>query len=308
MVKTSSVDLPLLPSMMCGGIAGSIAEILTLPLDTAKVRLQLAKLKAQPGEAIKYKNLTDCLVKIPKEEGFFKLWSGYAPGIQRQLVFASLRIGLYFPMRNIIAGDDPTPSLWKKILTGLCTGAIGITVANPTDVVKIRMQADGFRPAGTPPRYTGTFNAYSTIYQQEGLKGFWTGWGPNVVRNSVINAAELSSYDQFKEFFLTRQILDDNTTCHIVCGFLAGLVAVIVGSPVDVMKTRMMNAKKGTGEQYKSLVDCFVRTLKEGPGSFYAGVGANFLRLASWNTAMFFALEKVRRLTYDSFYDPNRHH
>jgi hypothetical protein len=39
--------------------------------------------------------------------------------------------------------------------------------------------------------------------------------------------------------------MNDNTACHIVCGSLAGLVAVLVGSPVDVMKTRIMNAKPG---------------------------------------------------------------
>ena len=33
------------------------------------------------------------------------------------------------------------PSLLQKIMAGMTTGAIGITVANPTDVVKIRMQA-----------------------------------------------------------------------------------------------------------------------------------------------------------------------
>ena len=35
---------------------------------------------------------------------------------------------------------------------------------------------------------------------KDGLKGLWVGWGPNVMRNSVINAAEIASYDQFKNF------------------------------------------------------------------------------------------------------------
>jgi hypothetical protein len=33
------------------------------------------------------------------------------------------------------------PSIMQKIAAGLVSGAIGISVANPTDVVKIRMQA-----------------------------------------------------------------------------------------------------------------------------------------------------------------------
>ena len=38
-------------------------------------------------------------------------------------------------------GENPT--LLQKILAGLATGAIAISVANPTDVVKVRMQAQG---------------------------------------------------------------------------------------------------------------------------------------------------------------------
>lgn len=33
----------------------------------------------------------------------------------------------------------------------------------------------------------------------EGVRALWTGLGPNVARNAIINAAELASYDQIKE-------------------------------------------------------------------------------------------------------------
>jgi len=45
-------------------------------------------------------------------------------------------------VRNLIAGElkpGENPSIGVKILAGLMTGAIGISVANPTDVVKIRL-------------------------------------------------------------------------------------------------------------------------------------------------------------------------
>ena len=245
----------------------------------------------------------DCAIKMAKEEGITALWAGWNPGIQRQMVFASLRIGLYFPVRTFIAGEGVEPSLWQKILTGLLTGAFGICVANPTDVLKIRLQADGLRPPGTPPRYRGIIHAYTNIVQTEGVKGLWTGIGPNIARNAIINASELASYDQFKTFFLSRNLMNDNIGCHLTCGFLAGFVAVIVGSPVDVMKTRIMNAKKGSGQEYSGVIDCFYRTMKnEGPLAFYSGFWPNFLRLASWNTVMFMALEQVRSRVYGSFY------
>lgn len=46
------------------------------------------------------------------------------------------------------------------------TGAIAITIANPTDLVKVRLQAEGKLPPGVPWRYSGAMNAYYTIVKQ----------------------------------------------------------------------------------------------------------------------------------------------
>ena len=78
------------------------------------------------------------------------------------------------------------------------------------------------------------------------MKGLWVGWGPNVMRNSIINAAELAAYDQFKQIALGTG-LPDGLFTHILCAFGAGFVACVVGSPVDVLKTRIMNRQSGSG-------------------------------------------------------------
>ena len=46
------------------------------------------------------------------------------------------------------------------------TGAIAIVVANPTDLVKVRLQVEGKLPAGVPRRYSGAWDAYLTIVRQ----------------------------------------------------------------------------------------------------------------------------------------------
>jgi hypothetical protein len=58
-------------------------------------------------------------------------------------VFGSLRTGLYEPMKRLYVGENfvGMVPLGRRILAALTTGAIGISVANPTDVVKIRFQA-----------------------------------------------------------------------------------------------------------------------------------------------------------------------
>lgn len=57
-------------------------------------------------------------------------------------------------------GDAP---LLTKIAAGLTTGALAITIASPTDLVKVRMQAEGKLPAGVAKKYPSALSAYSII-------------------------------------------------------------------------------------------------------------------------------------------------
>jgi len=115
----------------------------------------------------------------------------------RQAVYGTLRVGLYEPVRNFFGvgaaaaaknGNQPT-SLWGKILSGMVTGAIGTyrlasfprfvlqpsfyflgaSVATPTDLIKIRMQAD----RGEVRRYKGLVHAFASIIKEEGFFGLW---------------------------------------------------------------------------------------------------------------------------------------
>ncbi len=65
-----------------------------------------------------------------------------------------------------------------------------------------------------------------------------------------------------------------------------------VGSPVDVVKSRVMGDKTGA---FSGVLDCFVKTAKQdGLSAFYKGFLPNFGRLGSWNVVMFLTLEQVK--------------
>ncbi|RYR72676.1 hypothetical protein Ahy_A02g006903 isoform E [Arachis hypogaea] len=87
----------------------------------------------------------------------------------------------------------------------------------------------------------------------------------------------------------------DNVVTHLLSGLGGGCFAVCIGSPVDVVKSRMMG-----DSSYKSTLDCFLKTLKnDGPFAFYKVFIPNFGRLGSWNVIMFLTLEqKLENLIY----------
>lgn len=250
----SGPPLPLHKSFAASAIAACSAEVLTLPLDTAKVRLQIqptsTSVKTTSSATTtaaanpKYRGLVSTVRVIAAEEGPTALWKGLVPSLHRQVLYGGLRIGLYDPLKRAIAdasgGFLSRDGLGLKVASGLATGALAIAVASPTDLVKVRMQAEGKLPAGAPKRYPSALGAYATIVRTEGVAALWTGLGPNVARNAIINAAELASYDAIKERILSVPGVEDGVPVHVASGLGAGFFAVVCGSPVDVVKSRMM--------------------------------------------------------------------
>lgn len=61
---------------------------------------------------------------------------------------------------------------------------MAVSMAQPTDVVKVRFQAQ-MNLQGVARRYNGTMQAYRQIFLQEGLRGLWKGQWSNLYRNCM---------------------------------------------------------------------------------------------------------------------------
>lgn len=87
----------------------------------------------------------------------------------------------------------------KRILAGAGSGALASAICNPTDLIKVRMQADGMgSSAGQPPRYRSLVHAFRSIVAAEGVRGLYKGVGPTCGRATVLAAAELATYDEVR--------------------------------------------------------------------------------------------------------------
>jgi solute carrier family 25 uncoupling protein 8/9 len=309
--------------MVCAGSAACVADILTFPFDVAKVRLQVqvrggvaaaaatpitASITALNGSTAvaslqaatagpQFKGLFGTMYYLARVEGPKSLYGGIGPGLQRQCIFASLRIGFYDSIKEFYSGILPfsqsnySAVMATRLLAGVTSGAVAISVAQPTDVVKVRMQAK------SGIQYRNSMHAYQTIYRTEGLAGLWSGLGPNVARNSIVNAAELVCYDTIKDLLMRKLMMRDNLGTHFTAAFSAGFVATVVASPIDVIKTRMMNSQVGT---YTGMLDCGQKLFKEnGLAAFYKGFTPSFMRMGTWNVVMFVTYEQLKKLSAD---------
>eukprot|EP00088_Acartia_fossae_P010687 TRINITY_DN15344_c0_g1_i2.p1 TRINITY_DN15344_c0_g1~~TRINITY_DN15344_c0_g1_i2.p1 ORF type:complete len:313 (+),score=50.30 TRINITY_DN15344_c0_g1_i2:249-1187(+) len=271
------------------GVAACVADLFTFPLDTTKVRLQI---QGEGGQNNKSSGVLRTLFNIGRYEGPKALYSGIVPGLQRQMAFSAIRIGGYETVRELYQDLSGAKTgfqmLGIRIAAGITTGTLAILCAQPTDVVKVRMQA-----AGGKGQYKGVFDAYASIAREEGFKsGLYRGTGPNIARNCIINVGETVVYDVAKDYLISSNFMTDGIHCHLSSAVIAGITATLLASPVDVIKTRYMNSPRG---KYSGVLQCVVSTArKEGPLAFYKGFTASCMRLVSWNIVLWLTWEQIK--------------
>ena len=269
--------------------AASTAETCTLPIDCIKVRLQTQGMLG----GLQYSGMFHAMENIVQKEGTLALWKGFVPAIGRQVFYSSMAMMLYDPFRAYFAPGE-TSTFGQKIMAGGCAGAVSIALANPLDVVKVRLQADRAGRNGTRV-YRHVFHAFQTIMAKEGVRGLFKGVGPNVQRGFIVNAAELGVYDQSKESLTTAGIT--GTAAHLGGSCIAGLSGAIASNPMDVIKTRLMAQPSGKEAYYCGIIDCFFKTVqKEGPLALYQGFLPNWMRKGPFCILFFMTYEQSKAL------------
>lgn len=303
------MDNDTIRKFLFGGISCMTAACVTNPIDVIKVRLQLQGIDKNTkstgissqlyGNDVKYKGFLRGVLQIIKDEGIHGLYKGLFASLLREGSYSTIRMGGYDVMKELLGAHDPkhTP-LWKKIVAGATSGAVGAAIANPTDLVKVRMQAEGSLPVGQPRRYKNTLDAFVKIFKSEGLAGLYKGVGPTTYRATLLTAAQLPSYDHSKHFLLNNKIMkQDNIYTHFVASMIAGFNAAVITSPVDVIKSRIMNQHSSNSTtHYTGTYDCFTKIVKnEGVLGLYKGFFPNWMRIGPHTIVTFLVYEELRK-------------
>ena len=102
---------------------------------------------------------------------------------------------------------------------------------------------------------------------------------------------QIAFYDQVKALLLASGHFQDNPKTHFVSSLAAGAIATTLTQPLDVLKTRSMNAAPG---QFTGLWDIVKYTGRLGPLGFFKGYIPAFVRLGPHTIITFLLLEQLR--------------
>mmetsp|Transcript_14841 Transcript_14841/g.28743 ORF Transcript_14841/g.28743 Transcript_14841/m.28743 type:complete len:289 (+) Transcript_14841:286-1152(+) len=265
------------------GLAGLTAIVVvngTHPIDMVKTRMQI--------------NSNFSISAMVAQEGIGSLYKGLPAALLREAAYTSIKLGCYQPIKNVVKGVYYTSPEDKgkelpfalKFASGSAAGVLGSFFGNPFDVLKTRMISNTGKAVSLG-------SAINTVHQERGITGFWRGLSANALRACVLNGTKLAVFDASKGFVVEKTGLPrkDPRTVFLASAF-AGVAMTIAVAPIDMIRTKLMNA---SASEYNGFVDCVLKTVRsDGPFSLYRGSFMMWARFGPQATGQLVVFEALR--------------
>ena len=281
-VKVPSDDSQtVLKSLLSGGSAAAISKTIVAPIERIKLLLQVQHVSRTIAVEHRYKGVVDCLVRIPREQGFISYWRGNNINVIRAfpkeaLIFASrdkYKNALKQYVFNGPGSHEFASRLSLNVLSGSAAGATSLSVLHPLDFARTRLAADTGRVA-SEREFKGLVHCITKVYKSDGLRGVYRGFLVSVAEIMFFRGCYFGFYDTLlpkDASLLVNYLVAQSVTT--VSGFLA--------YPFDTVRRQMMMQSNVPENEriYKNTRSCWTHIyVNGGIKGFYKGVYANVLR------------------------------
>ncbi|KZV39614.1 thylakoid ADP,ATP carrier protein, chloroplastic [Dorcoceras hygrometricum] len=180
---------------------------------------------------------------------------------------------------------------------GAVAGSASKTVTAPLDRIKLLMQTHGLRVGQeSAKKGIGFIEAFILIGKEEGLKGYWKGNLPQVIRVIPYSAAQLFAYEAYKKLFSGKDG-ELSVIGRLAAGACAGMTSTFVTYPLDVLRLRL-----AVEPGYKTMTEVSLNMIREeGFASFYTGLGASLVGIAPYIAVNFCVFDLVKKALPDKY-------
>eukprot|EP01134_Creolimax_fragrantissima_P004927 CFRG4927T1 len=182
---------------LCAGVTEAVMVV--TPVEVIKIRLQ-AQTSSMTDPADwsrrKYKGMWHAAFCIVKEEGPQALYKGVIPTVLRQASNQAVNFTAYQEIKKALIKFQQVEELqpWQHLMIGGLSGAMGPLCNSPLDVVKTRLQKQKI-VEGQKPKYDGVTGAVSTMMKEEGIRAFYKGLSPRLMRIVPGQAITFMTYE-----------------------------------------------------------------------------------------------------------------
>ncbi|RUS71865.1 hypothetical protein EGW08_020374 [Elysia chlorotica] len=259
-------------ALLAGGAAGTSVDVILFPLDTFKTRLQSeAGFKASGGFRGIY-------------SGLFSAALGSAP---TAAVFFFAYETSKKSLSSFITANDKTQSAATHMASAAIGEIAACLVRVPVEVVKQRTQT--LSSASSLSTFRKTLRA-------EGFAGFYRGYFTTVFREIPFSTIQFPLWEFLKSRWSESQggvpVMAWQSS---LCGAFAGGLSAALTTPLDVAKTRIMLAERGSAQAQDHMVAALRHVaMEKGLRGLFAGVVPRVMWISMGGAIFLGVYEKVR--------------
>ncbi|GLB35840.1 putative mitochondrial carrier (TC 2.A.29) family protein [Lyophyllum shimeji] len=175
----------------------------------------------------------------------------------------------------------------EGFICGGIAACIAVTISNPAEVAKTRLQLQGeLAKGGGVKVYHNAFDVIGKTWRNEGMRGIQRGLGPAYAYQILLNGSRLGFYEPFRRGINTLfGISPDEQVPYtsVIAGATSGAVGASLGSPLFLIKARMQAYSPalpvGAQHFYKNSFDALSTIFRaEGFRGLVRGIDAAILR------------------------------
>jgi solute carrier family 25 protein 33/36 len=291
-------------NFMAGGMAGTFASTITLPLEVCKTQMQ-----SSTGS----KNILQVVNKVYSAGGILGFWKGLQPMVGGILPTRALYFSTYKATKKALQDKFEVDGPLNHLCSAFSAGIVANTIMNPWWMVKTRFQILADASVGQKQ-----FNTYgqmiSAIYREEGLGGFWKGTMASYV-GCFEGAIQWMTYEKLKSMLQERadereRVAQGSSgkkkgkpvkglitgTELMVAGAVAKAGAILATYPHEVVRTRMREQATNGVFKYTGFMNTLSTIAKEeGSKGLYGGLWIHLGRSVPNAALMFTSFELISR-------------
>jgi len=170
-------------SIAMGSSARTLSAASLLPFTVVKTRFE--------SGFYSYNGIGNALCVIYSKEGARGLFSGIIPTLARDAPYSGLYLMFYTQNKRLMSSESlngpfgPLLHFSCGVVSGLCASCL----TQPADVLKTKMQL-------YPDKFTSVRELAVSLYKSEGVKPFFIGLTPRLVRRTLLSAMSWAVYEQ----------------------------------------------------------------------------------------------------------------
>jgi hypothetical protein len=172
----------------------------------------------------------------------------------------------------------------KDVINGFFAGTFSAFITQPLQVTRTSMMVTYIND-----KPSGFIQIIKRIYKEEGLKGFYRGFLPSLLKSPIGSAIYYSSLERNKRFLKKSNYFGEKST-NFISSALARISQCILLNPLLVVITRFEVVGFNS---YTSLIDAFIKIKKEeGFRGYFLGLKPLLIKEIP-TSAMFYMLYEI---------------